>query len=1408
MELDSHADTCALGDVCGILQDTGRTISVSGFGERLGSVPNVPIVTAAVAYDCPATFQTYLLIFHEALYIKGMSTHLINPYQMRNQGLIVNEVPLQHLPPDQRSTQSHSIIHEDPPLHIPLSLNGTMSGFTVRKPTMEEVHDVDQERVTHIHMTSHAIWEPSATTSAQVEGTLRDSINKGMDLYHQEPRDLSQLQVRGQFEGTLGHEDDCLFEEAADDFDDGVHSYQDLVSISSIHTERAHTGALDVDRYAEVLMAELGVTEGDMIEDLGAHLAAIHTTKKRPGFVDAQQLSKNWGIGLEAAKRTVEATTQLAVRDFTHTTGGRRLKPSHWVLNQKRLDCEVYTDTMFGKCKSLRGNTCAQIFATAFHFAAVFAMESKKNAHLALDDFFKHVGIPQILVPDNAKELTAGEFKKKCRRAQCPIHPIEAYTPNQNLAEAVIRELKRHYRRVMIETGAPEVLWDYCLEWCALIRSHTALNIHALDGQTPATRMTGDTCDISFLAEFGWYDWVWYVTPQGNPGQEDTEEPSLGTKQLGRYLGPSINVGDALCGTVLTERGQRLERTSIIPLSVEDNNSEGVKARKKIFEKVLAAKLKDRIQAMKNGKDAAQLDDEEADAWKIEHEVTPIHQPYEQWDPSELGFDIPDDGKEPLPELADADDFDLNRYLSAKVMLPRDGHTFATGRVIKRARDSEGQLIGKESGNPLLDSSVYEVEFEDGSIERYHANIIAEHIYSQIDEDGYGRTLLDEIIEHKTDRHAVSKEDGHKRGPNGTVVPRETTKGWWLLARLKDHTTQWFKLKDLKESNPLEVAQYAVDNKIDDEPAFKWWVPFTVRKRNRILKAMKKRYFRTTQKFGIECPKTVKRALEIDEETGTTFWRDAIKKEMKTVMVAFDILPEGSDKPKGYSYIDCHMVFDVKQGSLQRKARFVANGAQTDVSDIPTYASVVSRESVRIAFTLAALNGLDILAADCEGAYLNAESRERRYTKCGLEFGEYCGRYAIIKRALYGQKSSAASWRATISKIIEDLGFEMCRADNDVWMRKGINAAGDLIWEYVLVYSDDLLMLGLKPQEIADRIDQHCKLKAGSVKSPDQYLGADIGKQLLGDGSFAWYMSSESYAKAAIQNIELWLEKRKERLPTRTACVFPSQWKPELDVTPELNEEDASYYQQQIGVLRWMVELGRIDIATEVSMLAAFSACPRQGHLAAVLHLYGYLKKHPRSKLVFDPKPIDHEPQGKPGWSDFYRVDGEIKPHDMPDPRGKAIQMTAFVDSDHAGDHVTRRSRTGVLIFCGMAPIVFYTKKQGSIETSSFGSELSAMKTAVELVEGLRYKLRMMGVPLEGSTYIKADNMSVVHNCSNPASQLKKKSNSIAYHYVRERCAAGVCTVGYVNTKENLADMLTKSQPGDVRRGLAEQVLY
>ena len=153
--------------------------------------------------------------------------------------------------------------------------------------------------------------------------------------------------------------------------------------------------------------------------------------------------------------------------------------------------------------------------------------------------------------------------------------------------------------------------------------------------------------------------------------------------------------------------------------------------------------------------------------------------------------------------------------------------------------------------------------------------------------------------------------------------------------------------------------------------------------------------------------------------------------------------------------------------------------------------------------------------------------------------------------------------------------------------------------------------------------------------------------------------------------------------------------------------------------------------------------------------------------------------------------------------------MYAYVDADHAADTTTRRSRTGFLVFLNCAPIYWMSKKQASIESSTFGSEFTAIKQCTEYIRGLRYKLRMMGIPVEGPAFIHGDNQSVLANTSIPDSTLKKKSQSIAYHFVREGVAKDEWRTAYVNTAENPADLLTKPLPaGEKRHNFVKKVLY
>ena len=254
-------------------------------------------------------------------------------------------------------------------------------------------------------MTSHSTWDPSHSSYAQTEQALHDDLHRGFHL----DRQIGAMRPRGQdasdtivdfaeqrmhpMGGNAPVDGNASKLDEVPDSGDTVEDVDPrMCTLKALQRQQDYAGVSDIDKYADALMKELGVTE-NATQTLAAKLASATTRKKRPGFVEPQQLARNWKIGLEAAKRTVEATTQLAVRDFSNTTGGRRLKPRHWLLEQKLLQCPVYHDTFFARCKSLRGNTCASVFASSFQYIRVKAMASKGDSHFNLDDFFHKVGV-------------------------------------------------------------------------------------------------------------------------------------------------------------------------------------------------------------------------------------------------------------------------------------------------------------------------------------------------------------------------------------------------------------------------------------------------------------------------------------------------------------------------------------------------------------------------------------------------------------------------------------------------------------------------------------------------------------------------------------------------------------------------------------------------------------------------------------------------------------------------------------------------------------------------------------------------------------------------------------------------------------------------------------------------------
>ena len=174
--------------------------------------------------------------------------------------------------------------------------------------------------------------------------------------------------------------------------------------------------------------------------------------------------------------------------------------------------------------------------------------------------------------------------------------------------------------------------------------------------------------------------------------------------------------------------------------------------------------------------------------------------------------------------------------------------------------------------------------------------------------------------------------------------------------------------------------------------------------------------------------------------------------------------------------------------------------------------------------------------------------------------------------------------------------------------------------------------------------------------------------------------------------------------------------------------------------MRWLCEIRRINILTETSLLSTYLSCPRVGHLHQALHVFKYLKDHKRLKCVFDPTYVDinddHLPREERSatkakyMKELYPDVVEDKPTNAPSPKVKMVHITCFVDADHGGDQVTRRSRTGILIYVNKSPIIWYSKRQNTVKTSTYGSEMVAMRLAVEIIKALKYKLWMFGIEI------------------------------------------------------------------------------
>jgi hypothetical protein len=1139
---------------------------------------------------------------------------------------------------------------------------------------------------------------------------------------------------------------------------------------------------------ADVSTGDLSLEEDDDFFWMSNISTVVTLSKSNANSV--KKLAKAWKLDHATAQRTINANSQRNERNHNHTLE-RNTNTNDRFYRYRHINHCLYMDTMISakkNGKSTRQNTCAHIMVTDKGFIKAYPLEKRAHVKDAIRRFCKDIGVPVAFICDPAGEQTSKEVKSFIREAGSTLRILEEGTQWANRAELIIGQLKAGVRRVMKDAGVPLPFWDYCLEWKAMINNHTAKSAFALQGQTPHFSMFGREGDISAISSFGFFDFVYF--------RDHTQQFPMATEVLGRYLGKSHGVGNAMACWILKGNGKVVARRTLRPLNDLELRSEVEKTKRERFTALTTERFGDAWTPGLGLKDEHPLDADDE---------------FDEDYPSSIPDEPPVDSSGKLLNQQPAYD----KLIKAEVKLPQRGQN-RRATVLGRSVDTDtGRTTGTFDENPYLNSVIYDVGFPDGEIKQYAANIIAENMYSQVDADGFQTNLLNSILDFKTDETAVAREDMYVTRKSGNRGLKKTTAGWKLLVLWKDGFEEWVPLKDMKDSYPIEVAEFAKARGISEEPAFKWWVTYTLKKRNVLVSAVKARLRRVTHKYGIAVPTSVAHALELDKANGNDFWSKAIAKEMTNVGIAFEILEPEQNLPVGYSKATGHLIFDVKM-DFTRKARWVLDGHKCEKPDISSYAGVVSRESIRIALTYAALNGVDVFAADIQNAYLQAPTSVKHYIICGREFGlEHEGKRALIVRALYGGKTAGRDFRNHLRDCMDTLKFQPCLADPDVWMRPSCKDGGEEYYEYVLLHTDDALVISHQAESILrNEIGKYFGLKEASIGPPTIYLGGKMRKVRLDNDMEAWAYSSSQYVQQAVKNVEQHLSDRGARpLPAKANAPIKNGYRPEIDISTTLTPHDAAYFQSLIGILRWIVELGRVDICCEVSMLSSQLVLPREGHLEQVFHIFGYLKRHHNAEMVFDPSDpeMDYSQFERKDWStsEFGMVQPEKLPPNAPKELGQGFIMRLFVDADHASDTVTRRSRSGYLCYLNSAPITWFSKKQTSVETSSFGSEFVAMKHGTEYVRGLRYKLRMMGIPVSGPTYIYGDNQSVLFNTTIPESTLKRKSQSICYHFVREGSARDEWRTGYVNTKNNPSDILTKPVPsGQLRMSLVRMILH
>ncbi|CAI5734626.1 unnamed protein product [Peronospora farinosa] len=387
---------------------------------------------------------------------------------------------------------------------------------------------------------------------------------------------------------------------------------------------------------------------------------------------------------------------------------------------------------------------------------------------------------------------------------------------------------------------------------------------------------------------------------------------------------------------------------------------------------------------------------------------------------------------------------------------------------------------------------------------------------------------------------------------------------------------------------------------------------------------------------------------------------------------------------------------------------------------------------------------------DVETAFLNGDLEEDVYMEApyGIEIAP--GMVRKLRRSLYGLKQAAAVWHKKICSVFSAMGFEQCRADTCLFVRR--NNAKNKSPTYIVLYVDDLL-IGCKSDAEADTIykelSEHFTVK--SLGAARFILGMEVnysqekGELVLKQSQFIMKVVSKF--------------KQNEAYAVRNPICAGQ------DLTPDESHpvvKDITSYRKLVGSLLYITNATRPDISYAMSVLSQYLDQPRQMHGRAALRVLHYLMGTKSHGIKYS------------------------KSDD------KKMMLWAYCDANWGNDKKTRRSTSGVLILLGGAAVVYKSKRQSSVALSSAEAEYMALALATQEVMWIRYLLKEMGVTCKTATTVHMDNKSAISIATNQGYTPRAKHIDLRMHFVRDHIEQGDIQLKHVPSAMQLADYLTK----------------